>query len=74
MPQFLFLLLQTLHGKHAAYVTKELGLEEMEHAAFDPEVAAAYHEDGLDPEDLGYEADYEEEESDGAYKRILPGM
>lgn len=55
-------------------MTKELGLEEMEHAAFDPEVAAAYHEDGLDPEDLGYEADYEEEEADGTFVKMLTSI
>ena len=39
----------------------------MEHAAFDPEVAAVYHEDGLNPEDFGYDADNQAEESDGAF-------
>ena len=45
---------QPIHGPNPAVVTKELDLEEMEHANFDPEVAAAYHEDGLDEADLGY--------------------
>lgn len=34
-------------------VTKEVDLEHLVHAGFDPEAAA--HEDGLDPEDLGYD-------------------
>jgi len=45
---------QPIHGPNPAFVTKELDLEEMEHANFDPEVAAAYHEDGLEEADLGY--------------------
>lgn len=45
---------QPLHGPNSAFVTKELDLEEMEHANFDPEVAATYHEDGLEEADLGY--------------------
>ena len=45
---------QPIHGPNSAFVTKELDLEEMEHANFDPEVAAAYHEDGLEEADLGY--------------------
>ena len=40
-------------------VTKEVDLEHLVHAGFDPEAAA--HEDGLDPEDLGYD-----EEDSGA--------
>ena len=46
--------MQPIHGPNPAFVTKELDLEEMEHANFDPEVAAAYHEDGLEEADLGY--------------------
>ena len=45
---------QPIHGPNSAFVTKELDLEEMEHANFDPEVAAAFHEDGLEEADLGY--------------------
>ena len=40
-------------------MTKEVDLEHLVHAGFDPEAAA--HEDGLDPEDLGYD-----EEDSGA--------
>ncbi len=50
-------------------MTKELDLEEMEHANFDPEVAAAFHEDGLEEADLGYWGDYgfrHDQLSDGA--------
>ena len=34
------------------HMTKEVDLEHLEHAGFDPEVAA--YERGFDPEDLGY--------------------
>ena len=42
----------------AQTITKEMDLEHLERAGFDPEAAA--HEDGIDLEDLGYEEEDEE--------------
>jgi len=51
------------HGgasEHAQTITKEMDLDHLEHAGFDPEAAA--FEDGMDPEDLGYDVEEEDEE------------